>query len=205
MPLDDQTQAPEEPDEVFIRRCREGDAESFGVLVERHQRRMFNLAYRMLSDREEAADAVQEAFIAAYRAIGTFRGESRFSTWMTSIVLNHSRNRLESRGVKRCRECASIEEASERGDQKVLRQLRSDSETGEEMLERKHIKRRVKECMDALDGEHREVFVLRDMEGMSYEEISSTLSLAGGTVKSRLFRARLAMKDCLSDLVGAVQ
>jgi RNA polymerase sigma-70 factor (ECF subfamily) len=190
-------------DGAFVERCRKGDTGAFETLVERHQKRMLNTAYRMLGDYQDACDAVQEAFISAYRSIGSFRGDSRFSTWMTSIVLNHSRNRLAQRSVRACRECASLDEAAEKRDGRTPRELQSPDESSDERMERKMIEGKVQDCIDALDGDQRQVLVLRDIQGFEYNEISGMLKLPGGTVRSRLFRARLAMKDCLKGVMEA--
>ena len=188
-------------DAGFVARCQGGEMNAFEVLVERHQKRMLNTAYRMLGDYQEACDVVQEAFISAYKAIGGFRQESKFSTWMTTIVLNHSRNRLSQRSARDCRECRSLDESMEKREGRMVREPQSDAESGIDMLERKHREARVQECIGALDGEQKEVLVLREMQGLSYEEIGGMLKVPDGTVKSRLFRARIAMKDCLSDLL----
>lgn len=194
--------AARDDDAGCVVRCQKGDMNAFEVLVERHQKRMINAAYRLIGDYQEACDVVQEAFISAYRSIGGFRLEAKFSTWMTTIVLNHARNRLQQRSARDCRECRSLDEAMEKKDGRAVREPRSDAESGDEMLERKHREARVQECIGALDGEQKEVLVLRDIQGFSYEEIGGMLKVPDGTVKSRLFRARLAMKDCLSDLLG---
>jgi RNA polymerase sigma-70 factor (ECF subfamily) len=158
----------------------------------------------MLGDYQEACDVVQESFLSAYRAIGKFRGEARFSTWMTSIVINHSKNRLQQRSLIACRECSSIDEAMEKREGHAPREPVSADDPPDETLERSHVQSRVQDCINALEGEQKEVLVLREMQGFSYDEIGEMLRLPGGTVRSRLFRARLAMKDCLSDLLGGV-
>jgi RNA polymerase sigma-70 factor (ECF subfamily) len=124
-------------DAGLVARCQGGDMSAFEVLVERHQRRMLNTAYRMLGDYQEACDVVQESFLAAYRAIGGFRREAKFTTWMTSIVMNQARNRLQQRSARDCRECRSLDEPVETEDGRLVREPRSDAEAGDEMLERK--------------------------------------------------------------------
>ncbi|MBI5527517.1 MAG: sigma-70 family RNA polymerase sigma factor [Deltaproteobacteria bacterium] len=188
-------------DAGFITRSQNGEAAAFEALVERHQRRMLNTAYRMLGDFDEACDVVQEAFLSAYRAIGSFRQEAKFSTWMTTIVLNHARNRLQQRASRACHECRSLDDDRETQDGRIRHEPRSDAESATDLLERKQRDARVQDCIDALEGEQKEVLVLRDIQELSYEEIGSMLKVPDGTVKSRLFRARLAIKDCLSEVI----
>jgi len=188
-------------DAGLVERSQNGEAAAFEALVERHQRRMINTAYRMLGDFDEACDVVQDAFLAAYRAIAGFRREAKFSTWMTTIVLNHARNRLAQRTSRACHECRSLDDDRDTGDGPIRREPRSDAESAAEMLERKQRDARVQDCIDALDSEQKEVLVLRDLQEWSYEEIAGMLKVPDGTVKSRLFRARLAIKDCLSEII----
>jgi len=182
--------------------CQKGDAEAFEVLVERHQKRMLNVAYRMLGDYDEACDVVQEAFLAAYRAICTFRREAKFSTWLYGIVLNHARNRIKQAQNRSRHETRSIDDPVGLKDGSLQREVPDGGESAVERLEKKEIEARVQECIGALEPEYREVLVMRDIQGFSYEEIGGLLKLPDGTVKSRLFRARAAMKDCLVNALG---
>ncbi len=97
-------------DAGFVARCRQGDTEAFAHLVRRHQKKMLNIAYRMIGDYDEACDVVQEAFLSAFRAIGKFRGDARFSTWLCGIVLNHSRSHMKQRAARSRREGASLDD-----------------------------------------------------------------------------------------------
>jgi RNA polymerase sigma-70 factor (ECF subfamily) len=182
--------------------CQKGDTDAFEVLVERHQKRMLNVAYRMLGDYEEACDVVQDAFLAAYRAIGSFRREARFSTWLYGIVVNHARNRIKQAQGRLRHETRSIDDPVELKEGSLQRELPDCGESAVEQLEKKEIEARVQECIRALETEYREVLVLRDIQGFSYDEIGELLKLPDGTVKSRLFRARAAMKDCLVKVLG---
>jgi RNA polymerase sigma-70 factor (ECF subfamily) len=163
---------------------------------------MLNLAYRMLGDYDEACDVVQEAFLAAYRAIGKFRREAKFSTWLYGIVVNHARNRIRQAEGRSRHETRSIDDPVGLQDGSLPRELPDCGESAVERLEKKEIEARVQACIQTLDPEQREVLILRDIQGFSYEEIGGLLRLADGTVKSRLFRARAALKDCLVKVLG---
>lgn len=189
-------------DRDLVRGSQEGDLRAFEALVDRHQKRMINLAYRMTGDYEEACDLVQEAFLSAYRSLGKFRGEARFSTWLYAIVVNKTRNRLRSikgRGRIRTVPLDSLGDP-EAGSAAV--DPPSPEASALERLERKEIEARVQECIEGLETDFREPLVLRDIMGYAYEEIVSLLRIPDGTVKSRLFRARAMMKDCLKKGLG---
>ena len=192
----------DDEDADAVLRCQRGDADAFEALVERHQKRMLNVAYRMLGDYDEACDVVQEAFLAAWRAIRSFRGEAKFSTWLYGIAVNRARNRIRQSQGRSRRETASIDDPDGPGAGGVRREVPDCGESAEERLEKKEIEARVQRCIGALEPEHREVLVLRDIQGFSYEEIAGMLNLPEGTVKSRLFRARAVLKDCLVKVLG---
>ena len=201
-PTDGQNRAIGDDDAGFVARCRRGDTEAFAVLVRRHQKKMLNIAYRMIGDYDDACDVVQEAFLSAWRAIGKFRGEARFSTWLCGIVLNHAKNHLAQRTTRSRREGTSLDNPLNAKDGSLLKEPPSREESVEERLEKQEREARVQDCIAALDSEQREVLVLRDIQGFSYEEIGAMLKMPEGTVKSRLFRARNALKDCLLPLFG---
>jgi len=186
-------------DAPLVKRCLDGDTAAFEVLVERHQRRMYSIALRMLDDAADAADVVQEAFLAAYRSLRRFRFEARFATWLTSIVMNASRNRLKQRDARLRREAVSLNAPADCGG---VREQACGCASADVRLERKEVQERVRRCIAGLEGDQREVLILRDIHDYSYEEVAEMLGLPDGTVKSRLFRARLALKDCLKGLLG---
>ena len=186
----------------LVRACQKGDVDAFEVLVKRYEKRMFNTAYRMTSDYEEAADVVQDGFLAAYRAIGKFRGDASFSTWLTAIIVNHARNRLKQMHTHQRHEGVSIDDPVETPEGPVPFQPASSEASAEERLQRKEVQEKVQECVKTLDEEYRAVLVLRDIQGFSYDEIRDILKIPDGTVKSRLFRARDAMKHCLKGKLG---
>jgi len=202
----DTTETGEDEDRECVMRCQKGDVEAFSTLVERHQKKMLNVAYRMTGDYEEACDCVQEAFLAAYRGIGNFRQEARFSTWLYEIVVNQTRNRLRKVKSRHCHEGTIDDPSSGReafwGD---CDGMPSPEESAAERWERKEMEEKVQACIGDLEGDFREVLVLKDIQDLSYEEIQDALHIPIGTVKSRLFRARLALKDCLLKVLGDLQ
>jgi len=198
----DRNVSPEHDDTGFVARCQRGETEAFSVLVRRHQKKMLNIAFRMIGDYDEACDVVQEAFLSAYRAIGKFRGDARFSTWLCGIVLNHSRSHMTQKAARSRCEAGSLDDPVKSKDGSFLNEPRSQAGSIVERLEKRELDEKVQECIGFLDGEQREVLVLRDIRGFSYEEIGVLLKLPEGTVKSRLFRARNALKDGLFRVLG---
>jgi RNA polymerase sigma-70 factor (ECF subfamily) len=193
---------PDDDDADAVLRCQKGDAEAFEVLVDRHQKRMLNVAFRMLGDYDEACDVVQESFLSAYRALRSFRREAKFSTWLYGIVVNQARNRLKQAKGRACHETRSLDDPVGMTDGGLSRQVADGGQDANAELEKKEAQRAVRECIRALDAEYREVLVLRDIQGFSYDEIGDMLKLPDGTVKSRLFRARVFLKDCLVKALG---
>ncbi len=182
--------------------CQKGDVDAFEPLVEKYQKKMLNVVYRMTGDYEEACEIVQEAFLSAYRAIKKFRGEARFATWLYGITVNHARNRIKQTQSRLRHEIPSLDDPVETEDGQLTRDPPSGEAPIEEQLERKEMQMKVQECINGLEEEYREVLVLRDIQGFSYEEIHDILKIPDGTVKSRLFRARDAMKHCLKRVMG---
>jgi len=201
-PVDAQNRTIADDDAGFVARCQRGDTEAFSVLVGRHQKKMLNIAYRMIGDYDESCDVVQEAFLSAYRAIGKFRGDARFSTWLCGIVLNHSRTHMTQKAARSRREAGSLDDPVKSEDGSTLNEPRSQEGSIVEQIEKRELEAKVQECIGLLDGEAREVIVLRDIQGFSYEEIGVMLKLPEGTVKSRLFRARNALKGALVRVLG---
>lgn len=201
-PVENEIRPAGDVDRDIVASCQKGDVQAFGVLVEKYQKKMLNVAYRMIGDYQEACEATQEAFLSAYRAIGKFRGEAAFSTWMTGIVLNQARNRLRQMKNRFRREGVSLDDPVETARGAVPREAASEGCSAAEELERKETVRMVQECIGALEPDFREVVVLREIQGYSYEEIGDILNVAEGTVKSRLFRAREILRDTLKRRMG---
>jgi RNA polymerase sigma-70 factor (ECF subfamily) len=189
-------------DAHVVARVQQGDIDAFEFLVARHQKRMLNIAVRLLGDYDEACECVQDAFVAAFRNIGSFRGEAKFTTWLTSITLNHARNRLRQVKSRAGRTVYSLDAAVKTGDGEIRIDPPSREPSVLDRLEEQDLKARVRDCIDALHPDYREVIVMRDLQDFSYDEIGSTLGVREGTVKSRLFRAREAVKDCLKKAWG---
>ena len=176
----------------LVRAARSGDQTAFGQLVEQHYTMVYNLALRMMGNPEDAADLTQEAFLSAWRSLASFQGQSAFSTWLYRLTSNACIDFL--RREKRRGALSLTTEDEEEG-----RELEVPDErfSPERELEKKEARQLVREGLLSLSPEHREVLVLRELEGLSYEEIAQTLGLEEGTVKSRLARARIALKDFL--------
>ena len=192
----------DDDDAGYVARCQQGDTEAFAVLVRRRQKQMINIAYRMIGDYDESCDVVQNAFLAAFRGIGKFRGDARFSTWLCGIVLNHVKTHLTQRAIRLRREAASFDDSVNSEDRRYLNGLCSPEESVAERIEQHERDAKVQECIGRLEDEQREVLVLRDIQELSNEEICAVLKLPEGTVKSRLFRARSALKDALLRVLG---
>ncbi len=189
-------------DHELVSSCQKGDLDAFEVLVEKYQKKMLNIAYRMIGNNEEACEVVQDAFLSAYRAIRKFRGEARFSTWLYSIVVNLSKNRLKKIQTQLHREVSSIDDPVRTEDGQIRKEPAAHEPLPVEQVEKKEVQAKVQECLNNLEDDYREVLVLRDIQGFSYEEIRDILKIPEGTVKSRLSRARDAMKDCLKKALG---
>jgi len=191
-------------DETLLKACRKGDLEAYEYLVQRHQRMLVNVAFRMTGVYEDACDIVQDALIAAWQKIGDFRGDAKLSTWLTAIVVNLSRNRRQQTRQRERREAYSLDAPLPGGDGESLPDPPSGSLSALEQLEEAELRTFLNRCIDALTPEFREVLVLRDMQELPYDEVAGVLKLHQGTVKSRLFRAREAVKECLKKAVGNI-
>ncbi len=189
-------------DHEHVMLCQRGDPDAFEALVRRHQKKMLNIAYRMTGDYEDACDVVQEAFLSAYRTIKKFRGEAKFSTWLYGIVVNHARNRIRHTRSKAYHEAASLDDPPDENRGAPLPEPASRETSAVEGMMRKEIQEKVQACIGGLDEEYREVLVLRDIQGFSYDEIALMLKIPDGTVKSRLSRARSALKEDLLKVLG---
>jgi RNA polymerase sigma-70 factor (ECF subfamily) len=192
----------EDDDAALVRSARQGDLSAFEVLVARHQKRMLNTAFRIIGEYEDACEVTQDAFVSAYKNLNGFRAEAKFSTWLTSITVNMSKNRLKRVIIKHKREPVSLDAPIPTNDGEVMPDPPSKEPSVLDRMERQDVKRAVQDCIQALDPDFREVLVLRDMQDFSYDEIGGMLKVAVGTVKSRLFRARESVKECLKKAMG---
>jgi RNA polymerase sigma-70 factor, ECF subfamily len=200
--MSDERQHISDEDAALITSWQCGELSSFEALVNKYQKRMLNIAFRITGDYEDACEVVQDAFLAAYRGIDAFRGAARFSTWLTTITLNLSRNRLQQVRAKRRNESYSMDGSVAGEESTRPREQPSPALSALEQLERQAVHERLRECIKALSVDFREAIVLRDLQDYSYDEISSVLKIREGTVKSRLYRAREMVKECLKRGVG---
>jgi len=191
----------QDDDLELVHKVQKDDTAAFEMLVTKHQKKMFNTAYRITGCQEDAAEVVQDAFLAAYRAIKSFEGKSLFSTWLHAITLNTARNRLQQTQTRHGREPISLDDPLPDCSNRVF-EPRSPAPSALEQLSTKELNMHIERCLSALDTGFREVIVLRDIQGFSYDEIAGMLALAAGTVKSRIFRARDAVRDCLRKAMG---
>ncbi|HEY3367756.1 MAG TPA: sigma-70 family RNA polymerase sigma factor [Symbiobacteriaceae bacterium] len=186
-------------DELLVERAKRGDVEAFEQLISQYERKVYNIAYRLTGNHEDASDVAQEAYIRAYSSLPEFRGDSSFQTWLIRIVNNACLDELRKRRRQRV---TSLDEPLTVDDGEVDRQLAvaDPTDNPEQALERVEIQRAVQESIDALDEEYRVVVVMRDIQGYSYNEIADALGINLGTVKSRLNRARNALKEMFGNL-----
>ena len=174
-------------DQLLVERVQAGDQQAFGLLVGKYQRKLLRLVSRLVRDPAEAEDVAQETFIKAYRALPNFRGESAFYTWLYRIGVNTAKNWLASSG-RRMNQTSSLDGDDDEGPPDA-EQLRDD-ETPERVLMSRQIGETVNAAMDRLPEDLRTAITLREIDGLSYEEISDVMNCPIGTVRSRIFRAR---------------
>lgn len=174
-------------DAECVKRVQRGDTQSFEILVRRHQKTTFNLIYRFLGDYDEATETAQEVFLSAYSSIQQFRGDANFATWLYRIAFNHASSRRKSLNSKLQRHVALEDD--------VVADCSADPETS---AERREIQQCVQQALNSLDGDDAQIILLRDLQDVSYEDIAETLDVPVGTVKSRLHRARQALRTSLA-------
>jgi len=185
-------------DQALVERAQGGDQHAFDQLVSKYQRKLGRLLSRMIRDAAEVEDVTQEAFIKAYRALPSFRGDSAFYTWLYRIGINTAKNYLVSQGRRAPTSTEfDADEAEGFDDASQLR----DINTPESLLMSKQIGQTVNAAMEALPEELRTAIVLREIEGMSYEDIAIQMNCPIGTVRSRIFRAREAVANKLRPLL----
>lgn len=185
-------------DEVLVKRVQAGERKAFDLLVRRYQHKVLGVISRYVADWAEAQDVAQESFVRAYRAIGNFRGESAFYTWLYKIATNTAKNWLVSQGRRPPTDDVQVDDAVHLDAAVRLK----DSSTPERELLRQEIERTVFETVEALPDELRQAITLREVEGLSYEEISERMDCPIGTVRSRIFRAREAIDIRLRPLLA---
>lgn len=187
-----------EADQALVERVQAGDKQAYGLLVAKYQRKLLRLVSRLVRDPAEAEDVTQEAFIKAYRALANFRGDSAFYTWLYRIGVNTAKNWLVANG-RRTPTSTELdnEDAENYGESDLLR----DVDTPERLLMTKQIGETVNAAMADLPEELRTAISLREVDGLSYEEIAQVMDCPIGTVRSRIFRARDAIAAKLRPLL----
>jgi RNA polymerase sigma-70 factor (ECF subfamily) len=186
-------------DRALVERCQAGELAAFEPLVEKYRQRVWRLAYHVLRDREEAWDVAQEAFIRAYQALPSFRGQSAFYTWLFRIVMNVAADRARQRAA-RGRAFGTERVPEEEWERVMVDQGESPADAAARSLDRTRIER----GLQALSEDHRAIIMLSDLEGLSYREIAEVLGIPMGTVMSRLHNARKRLRAVLGLLVVAV-
>src|SRR5206468_10659472 len=187
-------------EETLIRRIREGEHELFYELIRPYERRVYSAAFAILRNEADAEDAAQEAMLKAFKHIRQFRAEARFSTWLIQISVNEARMR------KRKEHAHVIEPIVDHEDEEgnyTPRDFADWREIPSETLERKEVRQLLSEALDSLGEKYREVFVLRDMQHLSIEETARALRISTASVKTRLLRPRLMLRDLLAPGLGS--
>ena len=179
-----------EDERLAIEAVRSGDAARFEELVLANEKAIYNLCLRMLGNEQDALDASQEAFFKAYRSLESFRGDSRFSTWLYRLASNVCLDMLRRQPE---------EPTLSADDDELFLRLRDSSPSPQEALERNELRRTVSKALSSLPADFRQAVVLRDVNGLSYEEIADVTGLETGTVKSRIFRGRKKLAAVLLD------
>jgi RNA polymerase sigma-70 factor, ECF subfamily len=181
----------------LVQRVQRGDKSAFDVLVRKYQHKVVKLVMRYMRDPADAEDVAQEAFIKAYRALPQFRGDSAFYTWLYRIAINTAKNAIVSRDRSPVVYDLDLQNSEESYD---MQGRLADTETPEALVLTEEIRTIVNQAIDALPEDLRTAIVLRELEGMSYEEIAASMECPVGTVRSRIFRAREAIDRKLADV-----
>lgn len=183
----------------LVRRLRRRDERAFATLVEAYQNRVFGLVFRMLGDRAEAEDLAQEVFVTVFKSIDSFRGDSKLSTWIYRIAANHSKNRIKYLARRHHKRTRDIDDTRE---SEFTRTLASKAHRPDQVAEGRQMEAIIQQCLADLDDDHRVVIILRDIDHLSYTEIAEIVGVAEGTVKSRLFRGRAALKTMIEERIN---
>lgn len=175
-----------EQENAVVRAVLNGDVNAFEMLVREYEKNVYNLALRMVGNSEDAADMSQEAFIKAYNSLDSFRGDSKFSVWLYRIVSNVCLDFIRSRKRK---QTVSLSVEDDNGDDVEL-DIADDTQSPERLMDKQLTREAVRRGLDSLPPGQRQILLLREIQGLSYDEIADVLNVEAGTVKSRIFRAR---------------
>jgi RNA polymerase sigma-70 factor (ECF subfamily) len=188
---------PDDTDQQLVKRVQKGDKAAFDLLVRKYQHRVLKLVSRFVNDTAEAEDVAQEAFLKAYRALPAFRGDSAFYTWLYRIAINTAKNALVSNRRRPVDFDLDLQDPEQHDRQAMLK----DADTPEGVLLTDEIREVVEQALEQLPDDLRTAIVLRELEGLSYEEIAEAMDCPVGTVRSRIFRAREAIDKKLKPLL----
>jgi len=191
------------PDNELVERFKSGDRRAFDELVRRYQHRVFTLAMRWMGDEQIANEVSQDVFIALFRSLKNFRGDAQLSTWIYRVVVNHCKNRRQYRRRRKMTRHEPLEGDRATDDDAPKRQIAGDGPAPDASVHQSDAERLIREALDQMEEDQRVIIVLRDIEDLSYEEISELLELPRGTVKSRLHRARAQLARILNRQVKA--
>ena len=195
--------AEEQSERKFIERLAQRDERAFNELVELYEARVFRLLLRMLGRRDEAEDMAQEVFVQIFKAVSTFRGDSKLSTWIYRVSVNLCKNRMKYLSRRHSNEEDELEPVAERAALNEAKGVTfGETSRPDHMVEGFQLERIVQICIAELDPDFREVLVLRDVEDLTYEELCEVTGLPDGTVKSRLHRARAMLKSAVEKRAG---
>ena len=190
-------------DHSLVQRARSGDERAFRTLVERYQKKVYAVAFGMVKDREEALDVVQEAFVKVHKSLDTFKADATFYTWLYRITVNVCIDVIRRRGAMRA-EAVEFDERighdlAEANLGAVSSQLGSNPEKS---VLRRELGEKIQEALEQIPEKHRAILLLRELDGLSYEELAQVLEIPKGTVMSRLFHARAKVQKLLSESLG---
>ncbi len=183
-------------EQAIVERASNGDLPAFEVLVKAYEAKLYNTAFRMVSDSEDAMDIVQDVFLKIYQALPDFRGDSKFSTWIYRICVNASLDHLRKRKKAKV---YSLDTPVVLSDSEVQRQVEDTGDSTEDIVETRFLGERVLDILNDLDSHYRVVLILCDVQGYSYQEISEILDMSLGTVKSRIHRARNIVRKLIHE------
>ena len=178
-------------EDLLLEKARHGDQEAFGELVRLYEKKVYALTLRMCKNPDDAAEAAQAAFLAAWQGLKFFRGEASFSTWLYRLASNACVDLLRKEQRHRAVSGPSL------NDEDTYMDIADDAATPQELAERSELREQIEEGLQSLSPEHREVLILRELHQLSYDEIAQTLDLDTGTVKSRISRGRKALRNFL--------
>ncbi|MBN2343629.1 MAG: sigma-70 family RNA polymerase sigma factor [Deltaproteobacteria bacterium] len=181
----------------LVKQLQARDAHAFEQLIETHQTRIYNLIYRMIGNREESEDLLQEVFITVFKKIDSFRGDSSLTTWIYKIATNHCINRKKYLTRRKHYAKSSYSDLSEKEQAESRNAMMENLPRPDEMAEGKQMELLIQKAIISLEDEYKIVLILRDVQNLSYDEIEQILNVPAGTVKSRLHRARMALKEKL--------